>query len=235
MTFKFIILTFSLISFSLSAKTFSCIESTQIEQQSCESTTSRNEIQRIVKALIYSDNETLEQISGDQYVLEDQFSELIQSYEENKILFREFENNEYYLKTMFKLTHILKKDRKMYLDLNIKLYECSPSKSALISIMAHELKHLLDYKKSVFFKVSKLGLRMLFKKSRSKYERETDLFVMKNGLSSGLIQYREWIYNQLDEKSLKTKECFYYTPKEIELYLNQDIDSMDTYFSNYCR
>ena len=84
----------------------------------------------------------------------------------------------------------------MYLDLNIKLYECSPSKSALISIMAHELKHLLDYKKSGFFKVSKLGLRMLFKKSRSKYERETDLYVIKNGFSNGLIQYREWIYKQ---------------------------------------
>lgn len=123
----------------------------------------------------------------------------------------------------------------MYFDLNIKLYECSPNKSALISIMAHELKHLLDYKRSGFLKVSRLGFNMLFKKSRSKYERETDLFVMKNGLSSGLIQYREWIYGQLDNGSLKTKECFYYTPTEIELYLDQEIDSMDTYFSNYCR
>lgn len=57
-----------MISISVSAKTFSCAESVQIQQQTCDSSTSNDEIQKIVKALIYSDNEMLEEISGENII-----------------------------------------------------------------------------------------------------------------------------------------------------------------------
>jgi len=203
---------------------------------SCESSTHKQEIETIIKSLIYSDNAELEMIDSSQsYQLQTSFDELIPEYEQNRIIIREFENDEYYLKTMFKLKDIFKRNRRMYIDINKKLYQCAPNKSALIAILAHELKHIIDYKRSTFIKIAGLGFKMIFKKSRSKYERETDLFVLENHMSKGLSLYREWIYKNLNSKQLKTKKCFYFTPIEIEQYVNTAEDSMQSYFKDHCR
>lgn len=205
-------------------------------EQLCPSTTNNDEIFTIVEALIYNDQEKLNLISSDMLLpSKPMFKELVQSYEDKRIVIREFTNDEYFLKTMFKIDQIYKKNRKMYLDINTKLYDCAPSKNALISILAHELSHLQDYRKRGFFKVLGLGSRMLTKKGRSKYERLTDLYIMQNNLSLGIKEYRQWIYKRLDEKELKTKQCFYYTPSEVDLYELSNINSMKTYFKNYCR
>lgn len=230
-----------LFSYSFHSNAFECsepmIHNHELpHNELCPETTSNDEIFLIVESLIYNDEERLRSILPS-IDLPDQpmFPELVQSYEDGKIKIREFTNDEYFLKTMFKLGHIFKKDRKMFLDINTKLYDCAPPKSALIGILAHELSHLQDYRKRGFIGAAGIGLRMITKKGRSRYERLTDLYIIKNNLSQGIKDYRNWIYKRLDKNQLKKKECFYYTPAEIDLYNLTGQDSMLTYFNNYCR
>ena len=183
----------------------------------CPATTSKSEILITVKDIIYKD-----------------FNDLIPAFEENRIQIREFESSDYFLKTMFKLGHIFKNKRVYYLDINKNLYHCSPSKIALTAILAHEIQHISDYKHATSPELIKLGIKMIGKKSRSAYERSTDFSVMKLGYSRGLIEYREWIYSRLNDKGLRTKKCFYFTPEEINRYLQGELNFTD-YFNKYCK
>lgn len=183
----------------------------------CPNTTSKKQINLIVGHLIA-----------------EYFPTLIESFKDNRIQVREFENDSYFLKTFFKLGHILKEKRLYYLDINKKLYDCAPSKMALQAILAHELKHIADYKDSSSVQLIRLGLRMIGKKSRSKYERATDFYVMELGESEGIREYRQWIYKRLTKKALKKKKCFYYTPEEINRYLQGEVDFSE-YFNVYCK
>lgn len=179
-----------------------------------------------------TNNEEINLILGN--LIADHFPSLLESFKDNRIKVREFQNDAYFLKTFFKLGHILKEKRLYYLDINTKLYECAPTKLALRAILAHELKHIADYKDSSSVELIRLGLRMIGKKSRSHYERATDYHVMELGLSEGIREYRLWIYKQLTDKALKKKKCFYYTPEEINRYLQGEID-FNEYFNVYCK
>lgn len=194
-------------------------EFTQVTKSNdlCPNTTSKSEIENIINILI-----------------QDYFQPLLPALKSKRLKIREFENDEYFLKTFFKLGHILKEERTYYIDINKKLYQCAPSKLALRSILAHEIQHILDYKNSNSIELVKIGARMLRKKSRSYYERSTDYKIMEMGLSQGIKEYREWIYLRLSGKGLKTKQCFYYTPEEINRY-NQGEDDFSDYYNKYCK
>lgn len=183
----------------------------------CEHKTNKEEILTIVNS-----------------ILNKNFEVLLPAYKDGRLKIREFENDEYFLKTMFKLSHILKKTRVYYLDINKKLYNCAPNKEALTAILAHELQHIDDYQKSKTFGLIRLGIKMVGKKSRSKYERSTDFRVMEMGYSEGIKGYRNWIYKRLDEKGLKTKKCYYYTPHEIDLYQEGQRD-FSNYYKEFCK
>lgn len=162
------------------------------------------------------------------------FPTLIDDYKGNRIKIREFDSDSYFLKTFFKLGHILKEKRIYFLDINTKLYNCAPAKIALDAILAHELKHIEDYKDSNSLQLIKLGLKMVRKKSRSKYERATDYHIMSQGMAEGIKEYRNWIYKRLSKKALKKKKCYYYTPGEINLFLQGQTD-FSNYFKTYCK
>lgn len=183
----------------------------------CPNTTNKKEINNIVNKLIAEN-----------------YPKLLDAFKNNRIKIREFENDSYFLKTFFKLGHILKEKRMYFLDLNKKLYECAPPKSALIAILAHELKHIQDYKDSSSLQLIRLGIKMIGKRSRSKYERATDFHVMQEGMSEGIREYRLWIYKRLTKKSLRKKKCFYFTPEEINRFLQGEVD-FDEYFNVYCK
>lgn len=185
-------------------------------EEYCPGTTSKAEILVIVKEIIYKD-----------------FTDLIPAFMEERIQIREFESTDYFLKTMFKLGHIFNHKRVYYLDINKNLYHCSPTTNALKSILAHEIQHISDYKHANSPELIKLGIKMIGKKSRSAYERSTDFSVMKLGYAKGLIEYREWIYGRLDEKSLRTKKCYYYTPEELKRFLQGELNFSD-YYNKYC-
>lgn len=138
------------------------------------------------------------------------------------------------MKTFFKLGHILKEKRLYYLDINTKIYKCAPPENAIKAIWAHELQHISDYKDASSIELIKLGLKMIRKKTRSQYERATDFRTMERGHSEGLKEYRLWIYKRLTEKDLKIKKCYYYTPEEINRYLQGENDFSE-YFNIYCK
>lgn len=166
--------------------------------------------------------------------IKEHFVELLVALNENRIKIREFENDEYFLKTFFKLGHVLKDKRTYYIDINIKLYNCAPSNSALDAIINHELQHINDYREMNSVGLIKLGVKMLGKKSRSFYERATDFKSLQHGKSQGLLEYRNWIYARLNEKGLKKKKCYYFTPEEIRRF-NQGEQDFNDYFNKYCR
>lgn len=188
-----------------------------LQSEACPETTSVEKIKTLINNIIQKD-----------------FPELIPAHSENRIQIREFESNDYFLKTFFKLGHILKKKRIYFLDINTKIYTCAPEEKALEAILMHEIQHIKDYKDATSAGLVKLGIKMLGKKSRSQYERSTDFSIMELGHAEGIKAYRNWIYQQLDQKSLRKKQCYYYTPEEINRYLKGELDFKD-YFSKYCK
>lgn len=193
------------------------LDKTQVKVDRCDSTTNLEEIKALMRDLI-----------------SDYFPNLEHVHKENRLKIREFESEQYFFKTFFKLGHILKDKRVYFIDVNTKLYECAPSKQSLVAILAHELKHIDDYQNFKSYELFKLGLKMIQKKSRSEYERATDYHVMGLGLATGIKEYRNWIYNQLTQKALNKKKCYYYTPEEINRFLQGERDFSD-YFNKYCK
>lgn len=143
-------------------------------------------------------------------------------HRDNKLLeVKFFKADEYYFKTMFKKADFLKfrKNRKLFLYINVNVLECPPSTEGLKSILAHEMFHLQDYLTSSSYDLLKLGLKYRSRKTRARYERYTDLRAMKLNFARGLIEYREWIYPSLNKKQLKKKRALYFTPKEIKNWI----------------
>ena len=158
-------------------------------------------------------------------------------YERGQIIYEEFEGNEYFLGTFPKLSNAFKKDpnkRKAKLKVNKSVFKCAPPINGLRAILIHEAKHLLDYFTLNFTGYLKLLNSYTDNHRRAKYERSTDLYVLEKGYKNGLIEYRDWIYLRLNPKELKTKQCFYLTPKEIsEWEPDQEINWKET-LTKYC-
>ena len=206
---------------SLSARSFDLLPNCKIEanlkQNSCENKTSLNEVNDLIAIII-----------GTQY------KDLIKDYAQGRIQTRIFKNDDYFLKTSFKLSHILNNERTYFIDINEKLFECSPDYQSLKAILMHEIQHLSDYKNMNIAQLMKLGAKMISRKGRSSYERNTDFAVMEKGESIGIRGYRDWIYERLDKKALKFKRCYYYTPEEIERFILGQRDFSD-YYEKYCK
>jgi hypothetical protein len=171
------------------------------EVSTCQSQTNQKEIQNIIDGLI----KKLPQF------------EILKTI---NLQIRFYQDDEYFLKTFVRPVHTFLKSSKRtyYLDFNEKLFECAPNKSALTSILVHELFHIKDY---VEFKTKDfvgLILQMSNKKGRTRYELQTDLKVLASGkeYAEGLKEYRKWIYLKLDKKQLETKKRYYLTPEEID-------------------
>jgi hypothetical protein len=135
-----------------------------------------------------------------------------------KIDLREFTSDAYFLQAKPDILSLLKKkrNRQYFVEVNTKLYDCAPSPLALEAIIAHELEHIVDYENKHSLQIAGLGISYASKKHRARYERQTDIKVLYKGLGRGLIEYRQWIYQQLTPKQLATKKKFYLTPEEIE-------------------
>ena len=134
---------------------------------------------------------------------------------------REFKSDAYFLQAKPNIKSLFGKrsDRRYFVEINTNLYKCSPSNLALEAIIAHELQHIADYEKMTSAQIINLAASYASNKLRAKYERSTDLKVIKKGLTEGLIQYREWVYQKLNAKQLKTKRKLYYTPEEMQKML----------------
>lgn len=94
-----------------------------------------------------------------------------------------------------------------------------PSYAAVVAILAHELKHVLDYTELDGDALAEFGLWYATADDISEYERATDEYAMVLGCGEGLIQYREWLYTHVDKDTLEAKKRDYYTPEEIEAWM----------------
>ena len=128
----------------------------------------------------------------------------------------------YFLQTFVKPTTIFRAPLKRTygVQINEKVFECSPSHAAIKAILIHEIQHIQDYIGMGTFKFETFGIKYaLNRKFRTRYERATDLAALKLGQAEGLKEYREWVYQWLNPRQLATKKRFYYTPEEIDQWV----------------
>ena len=93
---------------------------------------------------------------------------------------------------------------------------------ALQGVLAHELTHSEHYYRGTTLKtILPIGVRILNKKSRAKYERKTDKEVVLKGFGEELKAYRLWQYKLLSPEQLKRKKKEYLTPEEIDEIMHE--------------
>lgn len=130
------------------------------------------------------------------------------------------DNDEFFMVSNFKISRVIGKHN-YRVGVNPKIFDLDISKEALSAIVAHELEHTLDYIKGSFIgRIVPIGISLLIKKYRYRYERQTDLKTVLKGYGQGLIAYRNWQYLFLDKKALKVKKENYLTPAEIALIMS---------------
>jgi hypothetical protein len=103
---------------------------------------------------------------------------------------------------------------------NPKLLADPPSNRAVLAILVHELKHVLDYtKKATEAELVDFGVKYaLDQPFRTGYERATDEHALSRGYGEGLKDYRHWLYERVTPDKLEEKRRDYYTPEEIDAY-----------------
>jgi hypothetical protein len=99
----------------------------------------------------------------------------------------------------------------------------SPSEVALKAILAHELSHIVYYKKKNTLQLIMTAVQYVGSHSfQRKFERATDEEAFRRGYGPGLIEFREWLYSRIKNSTqLKKKKKLYYTPDEIILWLEE--------------
>lgn len=129
----------------------------------------------------------------------------------------DIDSDEFFMVSNFKLKRVLAKDQ-YRIGVNPKIFALDIPKDGLIAVLAHELQHTMDYSdKSFVTGIIPIGIKLLIKKHRYRYERQTDLKTLLNGYGNGLISYKRWQYRLLSSDDLKVKRENYLTPGEIEL------------------
>lgn len=127
--------------------------------------------------------------------------------------FYRIDNPNYFMESNFHIFPRLILGKKKYkIGVNPLIFEEDIPRDALLGVMAHELIHTEDYEDK---KVLSVGLRLLRKKSKRRYERSTDLRVVFKGFGHHLIQYKLWQYSLLTPEALAKKKKEYLTPSEI--------------------
>jgi hypothetical protein len=101
------------------------------------------------------------------------------------------------------------------------LFRDPPSNRAVYAILAHEVKHTLDYvgmdeKALVEFAVD------YALKPQTDYERATDRHALDLGVGRGLADYRRWLYAHVADPDVRAEKLRdYYSPDEIAAYLTE--------------
>lgn len=129
-------------------------------------------------------------------------------------------------RTNVKTNTILNKERRQYIieiNNNIKntgfLLQNVPPE-AQVALIAHELAHVLDFRRRNTLQMAAWGVRYLFKRERTKIERLADETTIKRGLGLGLYQWSEFVLTTptVNRKYLSMKKAGYFLPDEILLY-----------------
>ncbi len=134
-----------------------------------------------------------------------------------KIHLEGFESDHDFFKSSTQIFTVSEKPRdRVYLVLfNNQVLRDPPTREAIRAILAHELKHIVDYTHMTTWETAEFAVQYgLFPVAH--YERATDLHALELGYAEGLKQYREWLYARVDLKTLALKKRNYYTPEQID-------------------
>jgi hypothetical protein len=150
-------------------------------------------------------------------------SEIIEkSYPElktSKIEIKTFLSDSNYFKSQFSISRFLTFQKINYvIFVNVDVFRRNASEAGIRAILAHELAHILYYKRKN--RIELLGLAGLTNKSfTAKFERKADLESIARGYGEGLKTYRQWLYQNIPPKNVEAKKRDYFSPEEIDLML----------------
>lgn len=113
------------------------------------------------------------------------------------------------------------RERDYRVNYNEAVFNDPPSHAAVGAILAHELAHVNDYTSLDTQEMTDFAL-WYAQADTAEYERATDLAAMERGCALGLIEYRLWLYAHVDEETLEEKRRVYWTPEEIEAWVEEN-------------
>jgi hypothetical protein len=103
---------------------------------------------------------------------------------------------------------------------NPRVFELQAPEEGVRAIIAHELAHLIYYKRRN--RVELVGLvRLTSKRFTASFERWADLKAISLGYGEGLKEYREWLYRNVPSSKLADKQRNYFSPDEIGAILSK--------------
>lgn len=134
-----------------------------------------------------------------------------------KLEFYSIKRPDYFMESNFSWKRILFGTPHYRIGVNPIIFDKAIPEDALKGVMAHELTHSEHYYKgSTLRTILPIGMKVLKKKSRIKYERKTDREVVLKGFGEELKAYRIWQYKLLTPEQLSRKKEEYLTPEEID-------------------
>lgn len=109
-------------------------------------------------------------------------------------------------------------EREYLIQINPKIFEEQITGASTVAILMHEFKHVLDYTEMDSNTLIEFGLWYVGG-DIAEYERATDEFALQRGCATGLIDFREWLYDFVSEEVRAEKETNYYSPDEIRAWM----------------
>lgn len=109
-------------------------------------------------------------------------------------------------------------EREYLIQINPQIFEQHITGASTVAILLHEFKHILDYTELDTNALVEFGL-WYAGGDVAEYERATDEFALERGCATGLIEFREWLYEFVSEAVRAEKEENYYTPDEIRAWM----------------
>ena len=128
---------------------------------------------------------------------------------------REFYSQSDYFLTRFSLARYASLQKmRFYLEVNPRVFELGAPEEGIRAIIAHELEHVLYISRR-----SRIGMLSLVRLASGDYtarfERKADLGAIGLGYGSGLILYRQWLYQNIPADAVRKKRRDYFSPEEI--------------------
>lgn len=155
-----------------------------------------------------------------------------------RITVKTFRSRSDYFRSRFSLARFLT-FRKLHfiIFVNPQVFEKNAPPEGVRAIIAHELAHAAYYRRHNRFEL--FGLISLKSKSyAARFERGADLQAIKRGYGAGLIEYREWLYQNIPVRNVAAKKRDYFSPAEIDLIteaIKEKPDTIDYWIKNVPR
>ena len=137
----------------------------------------------------------------------------------HKIRVKTFESRKSFFKARYSVWRYATFQRMRHLVfVNPGAFERKLPEQAFRSIVAHELAHVSYYTRKNRFELLGL-LRLMNSEAEAGFERKADLEAIARGYGEGLIEYRDWLNEQLTKVESAKKSRTYFTSEEIRLVI----------------